>query len=125
MEAGARLEAAAERGQGRRKDRADRATAEQVLDPRTRGLLLKLRFELDHYVNLRPSKLFAGAPGPLSDPGEIDFVVVRENTEDMYAGIAGWLKKNTADEVATQTAVYTRKGCERRFRALVGEMMAS
>ena len=54
-----------------------------------RGLLLKLRFELDHYVNLRPSKLYPGAPGPLADPGEIDFVVVREGTEGPYVGNGG------------------------------------
>ena len=83
-----------------------------------KGLLLELRFQLDQYVNLRPVKLFPGVECPLvgKGPEHIDFVVVRENTEDMYAGIGGWLKKNTADEVATQTAVYTRKGCERIIR---------
>jgi 3-isopropylmalate dehydrogenase len=60
-----------------------------------RGLLLKLRFELDHYVNLRPSKLFAGAPGPLSDPGAIDFVVVREVTEGPYVGNGGSIRRGT------------------------------
>ena len=83
-----------------------------------RGLLLRLRFEFDQYINLRPVKLFPGVETPLKDkkPEDIDFVVVRENTEDMYAGIGGWLKKGTPDEVATQTAVYTRKGCERCIR---------
>lgn len=83
-----------------------------------RGLLLNLRFAFDQYINLRPVKLFPGVETPLKDkkPEDIDFVVVRENTEDMYAGIGGWLKKGTPDEVATQTAVYTRKGCERCIR---------
>ncbi|MGL4944353.1 MAG: 3-isopropylmalate dehydrogenase [Thermoguttaceae bacterium] len=83
-----------------------------------RGLLLHLRFAFDQYINLRPVKLYPGVESPLRDkkPEDIDFVVVRENTEDMYAGIGGWLKKGTPDEVATQTAVYTRKGCERCIR---------
>ena len=83
-----------------------------------KGLLLELRFQLDQYINLRPVKLFPGVETPLAGkgPADIDFVVVRENTEDMYAGVGGWLKKHTADEVATQTAVYTRKGCERAIR---------
>ena len=83
-----------------------------------KGLLLELRFQLDQYVNLRPVKLFPGVECPLvgKGPKEIDFVVVRENTEDMYCGTGGFLKKNTPDEVATQTAVYTRKGCERVIR---------
>ncbi|HUG66771.1 MAG TPA: 3-isopropylmalate dehydrogenase [Pirellulaceae bacterium] len=83
-----------------------------------KGLLLELRFQLDQYINLRPVKLYPGVETPLSGkrPEDIDFVVVRENTEDMYAGIGGFLKKHTADEVATQTAIYTRKGCERCIR---------
>jgi len=83
-----------------------------------KGLLLELRFQLDQYINLRPVKLFPGVECPLvgKGPEHIDFVVVRENTEDMYAGIGGWLKKGTPDEVATQTAIYTRKGCERCIR---------
>jgi len=83
-----------------------------------RGLLLELRFRFDQYINLRPVKLFPGVETPLAGKGpeHINFVVVRENTEDMYAGIGGFLKKNTPDEVATQTAVYTRKGCERCIR---------
>jgi 3-isopropylmalate dehydrogenase len=83
-----------------------------------KGLLLELRFQLDQYINLRPVKLYPGVETPLAGktPADIDFVVVRENTEDMYAGIGGFLKKGTADEVASQTAVYTRKGCERCLR---------
>jgi len=83
-----------------------------------KGLLLELRFQLDQYINLRPVKLYAGVETPLAGKGpeDIDFVVVRENTEDLYCGVGGFLKKNTPDEVATQTAVYTRKGCERCIR---------
>jgi 3-isopropylmalate dehydrogenase len=83
-----------------------------------RGLLLTLRFEMDQYINLRPVKLFPGVETPLKDkgPDDIDYVVVRENTEDLYAGAGGFLKKGTPDEVAIQTAMYTRKGCERCIR---------
>lgn len=83
-----------------------------------KGLLLELRFKLDQYINLRPVKLFPGVETPLAGkrPEDIDFVVVRENTEDLYAGIGGFLKKGTADEVATQMAIYSRKGCERCIR---------
>ena len=83
-----------------------------------RGLLLELRFRFDQYINLRPVKLFPGVETPLKDKGpeDIDFVVVRENTEDLYCGMGGFLKKGTADEVATQVAIYTRKGCERCIR---------
>ena len=83
-----------------------------------KGLLLELRFQLDQYINLRPVKLYPGVETPLAGKGpeDIDFVVVRENTEDLYAGVGGFLKKHTADEVASQTAVYTRKGCERCIR---------
>lgn len=83
-----------------------------------KGLLLELRFQLDQYINLRPVKLYDGVESPLAGktPKDIDFVVVRENTEDLYCGVGGFLKKNTADEVASQTAVYTRKGCERCIR---------
>ncbi len=83
-----------------------------------KGLLLELRFQLDQYINLRPVKLFPGVETPLRDkgPADIDFVVVRENTEDLYCGAGGFLKKGTADEVATQMAIYTRKGCERCVR---------
>ncbi len=83
-----------------------------------RGLLLEMRFQLDQYINLRPVQLFPGVETPLKDkgPDDINFVVVRENTEDLYCGVGGFLKKGTKDEVATQTAVYTRKGCERCIR---------
>ncbi|MBM3472107.1 MAG: 3-isopropylmalate dehydrogenase [Armatimonadetes bacterium] len=82
------------------------------------GILLKIRFEFDMYVNLRPIKLYPGVETPLKDkgPADIDFVVVRENTECLYCGVGGFLKKNTPDEVATQTAIYTRKGTERIIR---------
>ncbi|MDG1992019.1 MAG: 3-isopropylmalate dehydrogenase [Pirellulales bacterium] len=83
-----------------------------------KGLLLELRFKLDQYINLRPVKLLPGVETPLAGrgPDDIDFVVVRENTEDLYCGVGGYLKKGTADEVAVQQAVYTRKGCERCIR---------
>ena len=83
-----------------------------------KGLLLELRFKFDQYINLRPVKLYPGVETPLAGkkPEDLDFVVVRENTEDMYAGIGGFLKKGTPDEVATQMAIYTRKGCERCIR---------
>ncbi len=83
-----------------------------------RGILLAMRFRYDQYINLRPVKLFPGVDSPLKDktPDDLDFVVVRENTEDMYGGIGGWMHKGTPMEVATQTAVYTRKGTERCIR---------
>jgi len=83
-----------------------------------KGLLLALRFHFDQYINLRPVKLYPGVETPLAGrgPDDIDFVVVRENTEDLYCGMGGFLKKGTPDEGATQLAVYTRKGCERCIR---------
>jgi 3-isopropylmalate dehydrogenase len=83
-----------------------------------KGILLKLRFELDQYVNLRPVKLYPGVECPLKDkgPDDIDFVVVRENTEGLYAGAGGVLKKGTPDEVAVQESINTRKGVERCIR---------
>jgi 3-isopropylmalate dehydrogenase len=85
-----------------------------------RGLLLKLRFELDHYVNLRPSRLFPGAVSPLSDAvlgqGEIDFVVVREGTEGLYVGNGGSMRTGTAAEVATEVSLNTAYGVERVVR---------
>ncbi|KAJ1682403.1 hypothetical protein LUZ63_022376 [Rhynchospora breviuscula] len=81
-----------------------------------RGLLLKLRFELDHYVNLRPSKLYPGAAGPLASPGEIDFVVVREGTEGPYVGNGGSIRRGTPHEVANETSVNTAFGIERVVR---------
>ncbi|WHE37519.1 3-isopropylmalate dehydrogenase [Microbacterium sp. BDGP8] len=81
-----------------------------------RGLLLKLRFELDHYVNLRPSKLYPSVPGPLAAPGEIDFVVVREGTEGPYVGNGGSIRRGTPHEVANETSVNTAFGVERVVR---------
>jgi 3-isopropylmalate dehydrogenase len=81
-----------------------------------RGLLLKLRFELDHYVNLRPSKRYPGVPGPLAEPGEIDFVVVREGTEGPYVGNGGSIRTGTPHEVANETSVNTAFGVERVVR---------
>jgi len=81
-----------------------------------RGLLLKLRFELDHYVNLRPSKLYPGVPGPLAEPGDIDFVVVREGTEGPYVGNGGSIRTGTPHEVANETSVNTAFGVERVVR---------
>ena len=77
-----------------------------------RGLLLAMRFHFDQYINLRPVKLFPGVETPLAGrtPEDIDYVVVRENTEDLYAGVGGFLKKGTPDEVAMQTAVYNPQG---------------
>jgi 3-isopropylmalate dehydrogenase len=82
------------------------------------GILLKLRFELDQYINLRPVKLYPGVWTPLKDKGpeHIDFVVVRENTEGLYAGVGGFLRKGTGEEVALQTSVNTRHGVERCVR---------
>jgi 3-isopropylmalate dehydrogenase len=83
-----------------------------------KGILLKLRFELDQYINLRPVKLYPGIDCPVKDKGpeHIDFVVVRENTEGLYAGAGGTLKKGTPDEVAIQESINTRKGVERCIR---------
>lgn len=83
-----------------------------------KGLLLNLRFQLDQYINLRPVQLFPGVECPLKDKGpeDIDFVVVRENTEGLYAGAGGALRKGSPDEVAIQTSVNTRKGVERCLR---------
>lgn len=83
-----------------------------------KGILLRLRFELDQYINLRPVRLYPGVETPLKNkrPEDIDFIVVRENTEDVYAGIGGFLKKGTPDEVALQEMIYTRKGVERCVR---------
>ncbi len=83
-----------------------------------KAILLRIRFELDQYINLRPVKLYPGVETPLKDKGpeDIDFVVVRENTEGAYTGVGGVLKKGTPDEVAVQEAVYTRKGVERCVR---------
>mgnify|MGYP000876648358 CR=1 FL=1 len=83
-----------------------------------KGILLTLRFGLDQYINLRPVKLYAGVETPLKDKGpeDIDFVVIRENTEGLYTGSGGFLKKGTPDEVAVQESINTRKGVERCLR---------
>jgi 3-isopropylmalate dehydrogenase len=82
------------------------------------GIIARLRFGLDLYVNLRPVRLYAEHLCPLKDkrPEDVDFVVVRENTEDAYAGMHGHFKKGTPDEIATQEILFTRKGTERIIR---------
>jgi 3-isopropylmalate dehydrogenase len=83
-----------------------------------KGILLRIRFELDQYINLRPVKLYPGVETPLKDKGpeDIDYVVVRENTEGAYIGAGGFLRKGTPDEIAIQEAIHTRKGAERCIR---------
>ena len=81
-----------------------------------RGLLLRLRFELDHHVNLRPARLFPGVRSPLADPGEIDIVVVREGTEGPYVGNGGVLRRDTHHEVATEVSLNTWFGVDRVVR---------
>ncbi|MGG5751804.1 3-isopropylmalate dehydrogenase [Zafaria sp. Z1313] len=81
-----------------------------------RELLLKLRFSLDHFVNLRPSRLYPGVPSPLAEPGEVDFVVVREGTEGPYVGNGGALRVGTPHEIATEVSVNTAHGVERVVR---------
>jgi 3-isopropylmalate dehydrogenase len=80
-----------------------------------KGILLRIRFELDQYVNLRPVVLYPGVETPLKDkgPDDINFVVVRENTEGLYVGAGGFLKYGTPDEVAVQESINTRKGVDR------------
>jgi 3-isopropylmalate dehydrogenase len=83
-----------------------------------KGLLLAIRFQLDQYINLRPIKLYPGVESPLRDKGpeDISFEVVRENTEDLYCGGGGFLRKNTPQEVATQEMITTRFGVDRCLR---------
>lgn len=83
-----------------------------------KGILLRLRFELDQYVNLRPVKLYPNVETPIKNkrPEDIDFVVVRENTEGFYVGSGGFFKKGTPDEIAIQESINTRKGIERLLR---------
>jgi 3-isopropylmalate dehydrogenase len=83
-----------------------------------KGILLKARFELDQYINLRPVKLYPGVDTPLKNKGpkDIDFVVVRENTGDLYTGTGGFTMKGTPNEVAVQSAVYTRFQVDRCLR---------
>ena len=83
-----------------------------------KGILLRLRFDLEQYINLRPVKLYPGVETPLKDKGpeDIDFVVVRENNEGLYLGAGGFFKKGTAQEVAIQDSINTRFGVERCLR---------
>ena len=81
-----------------------------------RGLLLKLRFAFDHYVNLRPARLYPGVTSPLAGVSEIDFVVVREGTEGPYVGAGGVLALGTDAEIATEESLNTRRGAERVIR---------
>lgn len=83
-----------------------------------KGILLKLRFGLDQYINLRPVKLYPGVETPIKNKGpeDIDLVVVRENTEGLYVGAGGFFKKGTSDEIASQESINTRKGVERCIR---------
>jgi 3-isopropylmalate dehydrogenase len=81
-----------------------------------RQLLLKLRFAFEHYINLRPTKLYPGVVSPLSNPGKVDFVVVREGTEGPYVGNGGSIRKGTQHEVANEVSVNTAFGVERTVR---------
>jgi 3-isopropylmalate dehydrogenase len=81
-----------------------------------RGLLLRLRFELDHHVNLRPARLYDGVTSPLADPGPIDMLCVREGTEGLYVGNGGVLRKDTPQEIATEVSLNTAFGVERVVR---------
>jgi 3-isopropylmalate dehydrogenase len=89
-----------------------------------RGLLLRLRFAFDHYVNLRPTVLLPGIESPLSNPGAIDFVVVREGTEGPYVGNGGALRVGTDDEIATEVSVNTAHGVSRVVRFALDTAMA-
>src|ERR1700737_1567818 len=90
----------------------------RVLNPQyAAGLLLRIRFEMDLWVNLRPSRLLAAGMTPLRDAGSIDLVVVRENTEGAYVGIGGQFKRGTPDEIAIKEDVTTRKGVERTIHS--------
>ena len=89
-----------------------------------RGLLLRLRFAFDHYVNLRPTVLLPGIESPLSNPGAIDFVVVREGTEGPYVGNGGALRVGTDDEIATEVSVNTAHGVSRVVRFAFDTAMA-
>ena len=81
-----------------------------------RGLLLKLRFAFDHFINLRPARLYPGVKSPLAGISELDFIVVREGTEGPYVGAGGVLAEGTADEIATEESLNTRRGAERVIR---------
>ena len=81
-----------------------------------RGLLLRLRFELDHHVNLRPARLYDGVRSPLAEPGEIDMLCIREGTEGLYAGNGGVVRRDTPQEIATEVSLNTAFGVERVVR---------
>jgi 3-isopropylmalate dehydrogenase len=81
-----------------------------------RGLLLKLRFAFDHYVNFRPTTIYPGVTSPLANPGEVDFVIVREGTEGPYVGNGGVIRQGTPHEIATESSVNTARGVERVVR---------
>ena len=85
-----------------------------------RGLLLKLRFAFDHYINLRPARLYPSVRGPLRTESPIDFVVVREGTEGPYVGAGGVLAEGTPAEIATEESLNTRRGAERVIRDAFG-----
>ncbi len=89
-----------------------------------RGLLLKLRFAFDHYVNLRPARLAAGVTSPLATTKGIDFIVVREGTEGPYVGAGGVLAEGTDAEIATEESLNTRRGVERVIRDAFARAMA-
>jgi len=89
-----------------------------------RGLLLKLRFALDHYVNLRPTRLFPGVSSPLANPGDVDFVVVREGTEGPYVGNGGAIRVGTREEIANEVSVNTAFGVERVVRFAFAQAQA-
>jgi 3-isopropylmalate dehydrogenase len=89
-----------------------------------RGLLLKLRFSLDHYVNLRPTTIFPGVTSPLANPGEVDFVVVREGTEGPYVGNGGAIRVGSPQEVANEVSVNTAFGVERVVRFAFAQAVA-
>jgi len=81
-----------------------------------RGLILKLRFAMDHYVNLRPTKIYPGVVSPLAKHGEVDFLVVREGTEGPYVGNGGAIRRGTPHEIANEVSVNTAFGVERVVR---------
>lgn len=89
-----------------------------------RGLLLKLRFAFDHYVNLRPTVLFPGVQSPLAAPGSVDFVVVREGTEGPYVGNGGGIRVGTEHEIATEVSINTAFGAERVVRFAFAQAIA-
>ncbi len=89
-----------------------------------RGLLLKLRFAFDHYINLRPARLYPGVVGPLKTSAPIDFIVAREGTEGPYVGAGGVLGLGTSSEIATEESLNTRRGAERVIRDAFNRAMA-